>query len=216
MEIDTAWFSPSPLERAGVRLLKTNLLLAAGIFPDLSYTAPVANVALEYFIDERWSVEAGVLYSNWHYNSHREFQGLTGLRLEARRRVAFPGDRFGAYLGLYGRVGDYDSRTLDKGQAISGGDALNPAGAQGAANTYGIPQSTLNYTGNYWDAGLSGGFTLRLVGNLGLEIGVRGGYVATNADRYIRDGVLNRFESRRKYRKVKPTALSLSLVYYLY
>ena len=195
---DAAWSSPLSFgegrgEAAFRFALKTNLLLAAGIFPDFSYTAPVANVALEYFIDERWSVEAGAAYSYWHYNSGKEFQGVSGYRLEPRYRLAFPGDRFGAYLGLYGRVGDYDSRTVDPD-----GDGV---------------QSTLNYTGDYWDAGVSGGFTLRLVGNLGLEIGVRGGYVSTSPNEYTRNGGRNRFESRWKYNKVGVTDINLSFIY---
>jgi hypothetical protein len=204
---DAAWSSPLSFgegrgEASGAWALgswtfalKTNLLLWSGVQSDFSYTAPVANVALEYFIDERWSVEAGAMYSYWHYNSGKEFQGVSGYRLEPRYRLAFPGDRFGAYLGLYGRVGDYDSRTIDP----DGGDT----------------QSTLNYTGDYWDAGVSGGLTLRLVGNLGLEIGVRGGYVGTFPDKYTRDGGRNRWESRWKYNKVGVTDVNLSLIYKL-
>jgi hypothetical protein len=214
---DTAWssslsFGEGRGEAAGARgeaagargeaafrfALKTNLLLAAGVQSDFSYTAPVANAALEYFITPSWSVEAGAMYSYWSFNSGKEFQGVSGYRLEPRYRLAFPGDRFGVYLGLYGRMGDYDSRTIDRKQGTTdGGDA----------------QATLNYTGDYWDAGVSGGFTLRLVGNLGLEIGVRGGYVATSPDKYTRDGGRNRWESRWKYNKVGVTDINLSIIY---
>ena len=198
--------SPSPLERAGVRLLKTNLLLWAGVQSDFSYTAPVANVALEYFITPDWSVEAGAMYSYWRFNSNREFQGVSGYRLEARYRVAFPddrfgvlGNRFGAYLGLYGRVGDYDSRTLGNGQWTD--------------EDYGVLQTTLNYTGKYWDAGVSAGLTLRLVGNLGLEAGVRAGYVSSRVTRYVRVYDHNLYRNERGYHKLNVTDLNLSLVY---
>jgi hypothetical protein len=197
--------SPSPLERVGVRLLKTNLLLWAGVQSDFSHTTPVANVALEYFITPDWSVEAGVLYSYWRFNSNREFQGVSGYRLEARRRLAFPDDRFGAYLGLYGRVGDYDRRTLDLGQWT----VDNPD----AGDDDDFPQSTLNYTGNYWDAGVSAGFTLRLAGNLGLEAGVRAGYVSSRVTRYVRVYDHNLYRSERGYHKLNVTDLNLSLVY---
>jgi hypothetical protein len=204
---DAAWSSPLSFgegrgEAFGSRAvsLKTNLLLWSGVQSDFSYTAPVANVALEYFITPNWSVEAGAAYSYWHYNSNKEFQGVSGYRLEPRYRLAFPGDRFGAYLGLYGRVGDYDCRTIDREQGTTDGDA----------------QATLNYTGNYWDAGVSGGFTLRLVGNLGLEIGVRGGYVATSPDKYTYNNGQKRWESRWKYSKVGVTDVNLSLIYNLH
>jgi hypothetical protein len=191
-EASGSWASGAWAAGSRAVSLKTNLLLWSGVQSDFSYTVPVANVALEYFIDERWSVEAGAAYSYWHYNSGKEFQGVSGYRLEPRYRLAFPGDRFGVYLGLYGRMGDYDSRTIDPD-----GDA----------------QSTLNYTGNYWDAGVSGGFTLRLVGNLGLEIGVRGGYVATSPDKYTRTGGRNRFDSRWKYNRMGVTDVNFSLIY---
>ena len=186
-------------EAAGSRAfaLKTNLLLAAGVQSDFSYTVPVANVALEYFITPSWSVEVGARYSYWSFNSGKEFQGVSGYRLEPRYRLAFPGDRFGVYLGLYGRMGDYNSRTIDRGQGTMDDGA----------------QATLNYTGDYWDAGVSGGFTLRLAGNLGLEIGVRGGYVGTSPDKYTRNGGRNRWESRWKYNKVGVTDINLSLIY---
>jgi hypothetical protein len=65
-------------EATALFALKSNLLPVAGVQYDFGYTAPVANVALGYYIDDHWSVEAGALYSNWHYNSRREFQGLYG------------------------------------------------------------------------------------------------------------------------------------------
>jgi hypothetical protein len=163
--------------------LKTNLLLLAGVQSDLKYTAPVANVALEYYITDHWSVEAGVLYSYWNYNSGREFQGLSGYRLEPRYRYAFPGDRFEAYLGVYGRSGDFDLRSVD------------------------------NYTGDYWDAGLSAGLSIRLIGNLALEVGARAGYVSSDPYKYTRDNNYNWFDSRWRYWKVGITDLNMSLIY---
>jgi hypothetical protein len=186
-------------------VLKTNLLLLAGVQPDFTYTTPVLNGALEYYLSDHWSVEAGAMYSYWRYNSNREFQGLTGYRLEPRYRLRFLNTRFGAYLGLYGRVGDYDSMTLDKSQLTNVNSNAQP--------TTGYQLSTVNYTGRYWDAGLSAGFTVKIVGGLGLEVGVRAGYVRSSPDKYIRRDGQNWFESRGKYSKTRVTDLNLSITY---
>jgi hypothetical protein len=179
--------------------LKTNLLLLAGVQSDFKYTTPTANLALEYYITDHWSIEAGAMYSYWHYNSGREFQGVSGYRLEPRYRYAFPGDRFEAYLGVYGRMGDYDSKSVDSSQLTVDSDN-------------GV-QPTVNYTGDYWDAGLSAGVSIRLIGNLGLEAGVRAGYVSSDPYKYTRDNYYNWFDSRWIYWKVGITDLNLSLFY---
>jgi hypothetical protein len=179
-----------PVRPVPVFALKTNLLLFAGVQSDFRYTAPVANAALEYYINDHWSVEAGAMYSYWRYNANREFQGISGYRLEPRYRFDFIPDRLDIYLGLYGRFGDYDRR-IDNGQLTID-----------------------NYTGKYWDAGLSAGFTVNLVGGLGLEVGLRGGYVRSSpSSKYIREGDYNWFESSREYRKVRVTDLNMSLIY---
>jgi hypothetical protein len=186
--------------------LKTNLLLWAGVQSDFRYTAPVINAALEYYINDHWSVEAGAMYSYWHYNSGKEFQGISGYRLEPRYRYAFPGDRFEAYLGIYGRMGDYDSQTVDSSQLTVDSDNA----AQPTVN-YQLP--TVNYTGDYWDAGLSAGVSIRLIGNLGVEAGVRAGYVSSDPYKYTRDNYYNWFDSRWRYWKVGITDLNMSLIY---
>jgi hypothetical protein len=186
-------------------VLKTNLLLLAGVQSDAKYTTPTPNLALEYYITDHWSVEVGAMYSYWHYNSHREFQGISGYRLEPRYRFARPYDRiagipcdhFEFYVGLYGRSGDYDNQTIDNGQ---------PANDNGA-------QPTLNYTGDYWDAGLSTGISIRLIGNFGLEAGVRAGYVSSDPYKYTQENNYKWFESRSSYSKVRITDLNLSLTY---
>jgi hypothetical protein len=193
--------------------LKTNLLLWAGVQSDFKHTAPVTNVALEYYINDHWSVELGAKYSYWHYNSHQEFQGVSGYRLEPRYRYAL-NDRLEVYLGLYGRSGDYDSRTLresvDSSQLTVDNDA-QPNSQFSILNSQ--FNKTLNYTGDYWDAGLSAGISIRLVGNLGLEAGARAGYVSTDAYKYIQANNYNWFESRWKYSKVRITDLDLNLIY---
>jgi hypothetical protein len=192
-------------------------LLLAGVLPDFKHTTPVANAALEYYITDHWSVELGAMYSYWHYNSRREFQGISGYRLEPRYRFALPYDRiagipcnhFEVYFGLYGRVGDYDlhkRKSIDSSQlTVDSDDAAQP--------TVNSQLSTVNYTGDYWDAGASAGFTFRLVGGLGLEVGARAGYVSTKVIYYTPDGVYNWYKSEKKYNNVRVTDLNLSLIY---
>jgi outer membrane protein W len=177
--------------------LKTNLLLLAGIQSDFKYTAPVANLALEYYLTDCWSVELGAMYSSWHYNSGRKFQALTGYRLEPRYRFVLPNDRFEVYLGLYGRVGDYDRR-IDIG--------VQP-------DPQSILSSQLSYTGDYLDTGLSAGMTFRLTDRWGLEVGGRAGYVSTKATCYTREDGHNWFDDEKKYNKLRMTDLNLSLTY---
>jgi hypothetical protein len=188
--------------------LKTNLLLLAGVQSDFKYTAPVVNLALEYYISDHWSLEAGVTYSRWYYNSHREFQGTSGYRLEPRYRFRFLNDRLKVYLGLYGKAGDYNSQTINRTVNYKPfADGNSDAGVRGAA------PETLNYTDMYWDAGLSGGLTVKLAGSFGLEAGVRGGYAHTYPNKYVHEGDHNWFDGRWKYSSVRITDLNVSLIY---
>jgi hypothetical protein len=178
-------------------VFKTNLLLAAGVQSDFSYTTPVINGALEYRIDPHWSVEFGMMYSYWHHNSRLEFQGVSGYRLEPRYRLSLLNDRLGIYTGLYGRSGDYNVRR-----------------AQDAGNTGDAALPTLNYTGKYWDAGVSVGAIFKLAGGLGLEAGIRYGYVKSSPYKYIFDQEqIPQIENRWKYSKVDITDLNISLTY---
>ena len=164
--------------------LKTNLLLWSGVLPNAKHQTPVANAALEYYITPHWSVEAGAAYSYWHYDNRNNFQGLSGYRLEGRYRTRFLHDNLTGFLGLYGRVGDYDLR------------------------------HAANHTGKYWDAGLSGGLTFRLVGNLGMEVGGRLGYLNTTPVEYKIDGNTNWFFTHADAcRKIRLTGLNVSLMY---
>jgi len=185
-------------EAQPVFAIKTNILLWAGVQHDAKYTTPVANVALEYYISDHCSIELGAMYSYWRYNSNQKFQGISGYRIEPRYCFVFPNNRFGAYLGLYGRVGDYDLRAVES-------NAAQP--------TVNYQLSTVNYTGDYWDAGVSAGVTLHLVGGLGLEIGGRAGYVSTDVMHYTVDGSKNRFTHKEPYGKIRVTDLNLSLIY---
>jgi len=186
---------PSP--HAELRFtIKTNVLSWIGILPDFKYTTPVANVALEYFITPSWSVEAGAAYSYWRYNHNQEFQGISGYRIEPRYRYNFPCDWLEVYLGLYGRVGDYDIRRL----------------TSNSETETDIPE-TSNHTGDYWDIGLSAGATFKIGRGWAVEVGARTGYLRTNSIVYTRDNQYNWFKSKEPYNKLKVTDLNLSVIY---
>lgn len=169
--------------------VKTNISQWAGIMPDFKQTTFLPNLSLEYYITERLSVEAGAFYSYWHYSGDKEFQGLSGYRIEPRYWLGLPSGDFDIFLGPYVRFGDYDMQRLRGGEV------------------------TTNYTGDYWDAGISAGLSFRLVGNWGLEVGARAGYVDTKAILYMPENGKKWFDSRKSYNKCKVTDLNVSLVY---
>jgi hypothetical protein len=180
-----SWGEPSP--RFGI---KTNLLPLSGFARGIDYTSPLPNLSLEYFFARHFSVESGVEYSNWTYNKGKEFQGLTGYRIEPR--YWFHDSSFSwFYVGAYGQAGDFNRRTLKV-------DSNN---------------DTYNHTGKYYEAGLSGGCYIPLSSHWGLDIGVRGGYRHDKGSVYeIKDGV-NSLLYDRVERQLRLTAVVLSLGY---
>lgn len=179
--------SPSPRTAETRFALKTNLLAWAGVMPDFVQTAPVANVALEYYINRSFSIELGAAYSYWNYNNNAAFQGISGYRVESHYRFPFVSERLWGYLGPYFRIGDYDTQNSEL--------------------------TTQNSTGDYRDVGLSAGLTFSIVGSLGLEIGARAGYVKTKAALYTREAGENWFDEYKPYNKMKVTDLNISLIY---
>jgi len=193
---NTTTQSPPPSSRGGATFaLKTNLLSWAGVQSDFSYVAPVANLALEWYVTPSWSVELGASYAYWRYNDNKEFLGHSGYRLEPRYRFALIGNWFGGYLGAYGRVGDYDRQTLT---------LLDPQGDLEAAPCR---------TGKYWDAGISAGLNVRLFAGWALELGARYGYVSTDVMMYTKEGSINWYDGKEAYSKTRVTDLNVSLIY---
>lgn len=185
--------------------LKTNVLLWAGVQYDLKYTTPVANAALEYYINPCFSIELGAMYSYWRYNSNQKFQGISGYRIEPRYRFALPlkDERMEIFMGTYFRFGDYDLRSIEN--------------AETTFDVSRLPFSTLNFgsTGKYLDCGLSAGLFVRLFGQFGLEVGTRAGYARTKSTHYSKEGENNWYEYQKKYHKVRITDLNVSLIFKL-
>lgn len=171
--------------------VKTNLLYWASITPDADRTTYLPNLSVEYFISRRWSVEAGYKYGNRHYDSRKQFQGISGYRLEARYWAHFPQlNRLSLFGGVYGRGGDYNIRRF-KGEK----------------------EETKNYTGKYWDAGITGGVYVGLTRWLGVEIGARAGYLHTRSTVYNLHEGHNCFDHYESYGKLRVTDLMCNLVY---
>jgi hypothetical protein len=112
------------------------------------------------------------------------------------------------YAGLYGRVGDYDShKSIDSSQlTVDSDNAAQP--------TVNSQLSTVNYTGDYWDAGLSAGLTFYFGKRWAVEAGARAGYLHTKAIRYTPDGQYNWFRNNEPpYNKARITDLNVSIIY---
>ncbi|NDW13119.1 DUF3575 domain-containing protein [Bacteroides sp. 214] len=184
---------PSRRYSSPLLAIKSNLLLWGGITAEVRHVAFTPNLSVEYFFNRHWSAEFEGKYAYWHYDNDRKFWGLSGYRLEARYWITLPNFRHIAYVGVYGRVGDYDIRSAE-----------------------GAPQELFNgrnYTADYWDAGLSVGFYIPITSFLGLELGARGGYMSSKKALYSEEppyAYLNKYED---YRKIMVTDLVVSLVF---
>lgn len=166
--------------------IKTNVLQWAGILAGQSYSTPLANAALEWYITDRWSAEIGAVYSYWRRKPESTFQGISGYRVELRHYLPIADKWLDAYLGVYGRSGDFDMRK-----------ELN----------------TVNYTGDYWDAGISAGLTVPIVFGFYVEAGARAGYMKADGVKYNIDGLYNWYDGRVSYSKLRFTEFGISVGY---
>lgn len=172
--------------------LKTNALTWAGLLPDGRVAAWRPNLGAEVFFARRWSVDIAGEYSLWKGGKDRGFWGISGYSLEPRLWPV--GDRRfrWVYVGVYGRIGDFDHQP-----AAEAGE-LEPGA---------------NSTGRYWSAGLSAGVFIPIGKHLGVEAGIRAGY----RDAYVRgyDIEAPHYYWHHDFRSARwgITGLNLSLVY---
>lgn len=172
--------------------VKTNLMHLAGFADGIEYTTPLLNLSVEYFFTRHFSLELGGSYSNWKYDKGKEFQGITGVRLEPRYWLLHSKSFTCVYVGAYGQLGDYNKRTLIT-------DSNN---------------ETYNQTGNYYEAGLSAGCYIPLSLNWGLDIGLRGGYQHTKGKVYERaEGSPNEIVYDRSSNRLRLNAIVLGFTY---
>jgi hypothetical protein len=174
--------------------VKTNVLQLAGFARGVGYTAPLFNLSVERFFTRAFSVEVGMDYANHPYNKGKEFQGLTGYRIEPRFRLKHRRSFPGFYLGAYAQAGDFNLRTLRTDTDLQTG----------------------NLTGKYYEAGLSGGFYIPLSRHWGFDAGVRGGYRRDKGIAYEVEDDGNHYLYDRIERSLRLSAVILSVSYRIY
>lgn len=135
--------------------VKTNFVSWAGMTPELEHTTFMPNLSAEVFFARHWSVNLTGVYANWDYDGSRQHLGVSAYSLEPRFWFKGDGKYRWCYIGVYGQMGDFDSRSTDAKR---------------------IEEATANYTGTYWQGGLSLGCYLLLNAHWGIELGARGGY----------------------------------------
>jgi hypothetical protein len=156
IESDTITPNQSPAESAPAPfrphwVIKTNLVADAGITPEVKYRTPMPNLEIEYLFNRRFSAAVSGLYEGWGYAEGYARWRVTAYTLEGRYRLLPDHHYGGLFVGVYGRVGDYNRlNTFDEGDN--------------------------NHTGKYWGAGLSLGYTLPFSRHWILEGGASGGY----------------------------------------
>jgi hypothetical protein len=171
--------------------IKINLMHLAGFARGIDYSTLLPNLSIEHFFTRGFSVEAGMEYSNWSYNSGKEFQGLSGYRIEPRLWLRHAKSLCCAYMGVFGQMGDFNLRRL-RLDAVKGVDML---------------------TGNYYEGGLSAGCYLPLSRHWGVDMGVRGGYRQTKGQAYEKKENGNVHLYERTSRSLRLTSIVLSLCY---
>lgn len=180
--------------------LKTNLVAWAGFVPSdaasFNMTTFMPNLEGEFYIGRRVSISGSALYSNWAYDGGKKFWGLSAYSIEPR--IWIKGDRLfrGVYFGLYGEFGDFNKQE----------------GRENGKDT------SSNFTGDYWHAGISVGYMLPLSRHWCAELSLRGGYRSATYDKYTRtfedDGIYHYDDGTPgKKNQFGLTGLRLNIVY---
>jgi hypothetical protein len=144
-------------------VIATNLLADAGVTPEVAYRAPMPNLELEYLFNPHFSIALSGLYKDFFGASGYDKWNVTAYTLEGRYRLLPDGHYGGLYIGLFGRVGDYN---------------FVPSDTQGAGSR----------TGKYQSAGLSLGYTWPFARHWILEAGAGYGYRWTKVRHYTHEG----------------------------
>lgn len=179
---------PVAEERASQKIpyylaIKTNLLYDLALLPDL---------ALEFTLPGRWSVEVGGQWSWWNTpTNHKNCWRIQVAGLEVRKWL---GNKertplTGHFVGLYGMGGTYDVRFNDKTGYLSDWS---------------------------YSAGLSYGYSLPIGRRFNLEFGIAGGYVGgayKTYDVYNKEYDVFPKKADKRLRYVGPTKAEISLVW---
>lgn len=171
--------------------LKTDLLLLCGVAPDFKLTTYMPNLAAELYLGRRWSIEFFGAYANWRgISDQHQHWGISSYGLSPH--IWLKGDRSfrGIHFGLYGYMGEYNQKKLNGTTHL--GD---------------------NYTGSYWETGISAGYVQSLSRHWCLEAQVRGGYRRSRRDVYdVISGVHYYNASLEATGKIIPT-VKVNIIY---
>ncbi|MCL2561424.1 MAG: DUF3575 domain-containing protein [Rikenellaceae bacterium] len=164
--------------------IKTNMLYNAVLLP---------NLAVEFSIGRKWSVEFGGQWSWWATeNNHKNCWRIQFAGIETRRWLGNRDDKTplsGHYLGLHGMAGTYDIRFNNRQGVLS----------------------NMSYA-----VGFSYGYALPIASSWNIQFGIGVGYVGGKYDRYTlyneQENIFYR-DSRHQRHYFGPTKAEISIVW---
>lgn len=156
---------------------------------NLAYWAGIAaNAEVEFYFAKRWSAMVEGVYTDWNMNLYKKHYAVNEISPEVRYWTTRKAGQYrGLYVGVYGHLGQFDYMSKDR---LTGGK-----------------------TGDYYGAGISVGGYLPFTPHFGMELGLRGGYVRADYDRYHKEASTYIYESSKSANYFGLTGAKVSLVY---
>jgi len=170
--------------------VKTNILALAGLNPNLEYTTPIPNIAIEAYFLRNYSLELSFAYSNWAYNNNKKFQGISAYTIEPRYWLIKDNKYKGLFIGIYAQFGDYNTQKY-----------------------HDIVSSEGNKTGKYHSEGLSVGYLQPIYGPFAAELNFKFGYVHSKVNEYKQDSNYNLFLYSHNKDRFDITGTCINLMY---
>ena len=163
--------------------VKNNVIYDALLLP---------NLAVEFYIPGRWSIEAEGVWSWWRFNSFEKYNRIQSVGLEARKwfgKKHADNPLCGHHVGLYGMYGTYDIKR--------------------EKNEFG------NLSNSSFSVGFSYGYSVPVAKRLNLEFGIAFGYMGGEYEKYSYSDYWNDhpWESTHKRHYFGPTKAKASLVW---
>lgn len=161
----------------------------AAVKTNLAYWAGIAaNAEVEFYFAKRWSAMVEGVYTDWNMNLYKKHYAVNEISPELRYWTTRKAGQYrGLYVGVYGHLGQFDYMSKDR---LTGGK-----------------------TGDYYGAGISVGGYLPFTPHFGMELGLRGGYVRADYDRYHKEASTYIYESSKSANYFGLTGAKVSLVY---
>lgn len=155
---------------------------------NLAYWAAVAaNLEAEFYFAKRWSATVEGVYTSWDMNLYKKHYAVNEISPEVRYWTGRKSGQYrGFYIGVYGHVGQFD---------------------------YMFANQTTGNTGDYYGGGISLGAYLPFTRHFGMELGLRGGFVHADYDRYYYEAPHYMYRNSKVTNYFGPTGAKVSLVY---